>query len=128
MLMNLSPSAEPPTPRPVVQVDADARGRVAVEHRVDAVTAVEAVGAAEALERIVAVQAIDDIGCRCAIEGVAAVGSIDGRHRHVLLMGTSCLGDKLFVASNLLSLQVAFSPSARPRAAGAAARHGRNAK
>jgi hypothetical protein len=51
---------------PGVQVDADARTRVAVEHRVDAVTAVEAIGAAEALERIIAVQAIDDIGCRCA--------------------------------------------------------------
>src|SRR4051812_15756867 len=111
-----------------VQVDADARGGVAVEHRVDAVTAVEAVGAAEALERIIAVQAIDDIGCRCAIEGVAAVGSIDGRHRHVLTHGGQVLGDKLLFSSGVLSLQVSFSPRARPRAAGAAARHGRNAK
>ena len=73
-------------PAPGRQIDADSCARVAVEHRVDAVTAVEAVGAAEALERIVAVQAIDDVGCRRAIKAVAAVVPLMVANRHVLLL------------------------------------------
>ena len=90
----LGRAADPATGR---QIDADARRRVAVEHRVDAVTAVEAVGAAEALERIVAVQAIDDVGCRAAIKAVAAVGAVDGRHssRPSFIEGTKCSGGRL---------------------------------
>jgi hypothetical protein len=73
-------------PAPGRQIDTDARRRVAVEHRVDAGAAVEAVGAAEAIERIVAVQAIDDIGCSRAIKAVAAVGPLMVAIRHVLLL------------------------------------------
>ena len=59
------------------EIDHDARGRGRIGRGIEAVAAVERVGAAEPAERIVAVAAAQDIGCGRADQGIVEDGTGD---------------------------------------------------
>ena len=79
MLLKLSPWASPPVPVPVVRLTVMPAAEVEIDRVVDAIAALQRVGAGAALEHVVAVAAVEGVG-----PGVAGQRVDEGRADDVL--------------------------------------------